>query len=132
MTIAAGPPDCGNDRRAAGIVLFALGLETRLHHVGDVLAVVPAVALCGGAALYLLGHVAFLFRATGRVFRRRTIGGAVLLMLVPVALVVPALAALALVSAVCALVVAYEALHYREHRIRVRHPEVGLHATRDR
>ena len=86
---------------------------------------VPAVALCGGAALYLLGHIAFLFRTTGRVFRRRTIGAVVLLALIPVALAIPALAALALVSAVCALVVAYEAIRYREERLRVRHPEAA-------
>jgi hypothetical protein len=46
----------------------------------------------------------------------------VLLALIPVALVIPALAALALVSAVCSLVVAYEALRYRTDRLRVRHP----------
>ena len=85
----------------------------------------PAVALCGGAALYLLGHIAFLLRTTGRIFRRRTVGAVVLLALIPVALVVPALAALALVSAVCALVVAYEALRYREQRLHVRHPEAA-------
>ena len=45
--------------------------------------------LCGGAALYLLGHVAFLVRATGRIFRRRTIGGIVLLALIPAALSIP-------------------------------------------
>ncbi|HST19118.1 MAG TPA: low temperature requirement protein A [Gaiellaceae bacterium] len=105
----------------AGVVFFAFGLKTTLHHVGDALDTVPAVALCGGAALYLLGHVAFLFRATGRIFRRRTIGGVVLLALIPVALAVPSLASLALVSAVCWLVVAYEALRYRESRARVRH-----------
>jgi Bacterial low temperature requirement A protein (LtrA) len=54
----------------AGIVLFAFGLETTLHDVGDALDTVPAVALCGGAALYLLGHIAFLFRTTRHVFRR--------------------------------------------------------------
>jgi low temperature requirement protein LtrA len=107
----------------AGIVLFAFGLKTTLHHVGDVLDTVPAVALCGGAALYLLGHVAFLFRATRRIFRRRTLAAVVLLALVPAALSVPALVSLALVSAVCSLVVAYEALRYRESRARVRHPE---------
>jgi low temperature requirement protein LtrA len=104
-----------------GVVFFAFGLKTTLHHVGDVLDTVPAFALCGGAALYLLGHVAFLFRATGRIFRRRTLGGLVLLVLIPVALAVPALVSLALVSAVCSLVVAYEALRYRESRARVRH-----------
>jgi len=109
----------------AGIVLFALGLKTTLGDVDEVLDTVPAVALCGGAALYLLGHVAFLLRTTGRVFRRRTIGGIVLLALVPAAVAIPALASLALVSAVCSLVVAWEALRYREDRYRVRHPELA-------
>jgi low temperature requirement protein LtrA len=107
----------------AGIVLFALGLKTTLGDVGETLATVPAVALCGGAALYLLGHIAFLFRATGYLFRRRTIGALALLALTPVALVVPALAALALVSAVCTLVVAYEVIRYRVARLELRHPE---------
>jgi low temperature requirement protein LtrA len=109
----------------AGIVLFALGLKTTLHDVGETLDVVPAVALCGGAALYLLGHIAFLFRTTGRVFRRRTVGAVVLLALIPVAVAIPALGALALVSAVCSLIVAYEAIRYRDARVRVRHPELA-------
>jgi low temperature requirement protein LtrA len=109
----------------AGIVLFALGLETTLGHVGEALDTVPAVGLCGGAALYLLGHIAFLFRTTGRVFRRRTVGASALLALVPAAIAIPALGALALVSAVCSLVVAYEVLRYREARVRVRHPELA-------
>jgi low temperature requirement protein LtrA len=109
----------------AGIVLFALGLETTLHHVDEVLDIVPAVALCGGAALYVLAEIAFLFRTTGRIFRRRTVGALVLLALIPAAVAIPALAALALVSAVCSLLVAYEAVAHREHRIMVRHPELA-------
>jgi low temperature requirement protein LtrA len=109
----------------AGIVLFALGLKTTVGHVGEALDIVPAVALCGGAALYLLGHIAFLFRTTGRVFRRRTVGAAGLLALVPAAVAIPALAALALVSAVCSLVVTYEVIRYRAARVRVRHPELA-------
>ena len=109
----------------AGIVLFALGLKTTLDDVGEALDTVPAVALCGGAALYLLGHVAFLRRATGRIFRRRTIGVVVLLALIPAALAIPALVALALVGAVCSLVVAYEAIRYRGDRMVVRHPELA-------
>jgi low temperature requirement protein LtrA len=110
---------------AAGIVLFALGLKTTVGYVGESLDPVPAVALCGGAGLYLLGHIAFLFRTTGRIFRRRTVGAAVLLALVPVAVAIPALAALALVSAVCSLVVTYEVIRYRTARVRVRHPELA-------
>jgi low temperature requirement protein LtrA len=109
----------------AGIVLFALGLKTTMRHIGADLDTVPAFALCGGAALYLLAHIAFLFRATGRIFRRRSIGAVVLLALIPAAIVIPALAALALVSVVPSLVVAYEVLRYRDHRVRVRHPELA-------
>jgi low temperature requirement protein LtrA len=110
----------------AGIVLFALGLKATLDHVGEDLETVAAMGLCGGAALYLLGHIAFLFRTTGRVFRRRTIGATVLLALVPAAVAIPALAALALVGAVCSLVVAYEVIRYRADRVRVRHPELAV------
>jgi low temperature requirement protein LtrA len=109
----------------AGIVLFALGLKTTLGHVGEALETVPAVGLCGGAALYLLAHIAFLFRMTGRVFRRRTVGAILLLALIPAAVAIPALAALALVSAVCSVVVAYEVFRHREHRVQVRHPELA-------
>jgi low temperature requirement protein LtrA len=109
----------------AGVVLFALGLKTTLGDVGEALDTVPAVGLCGGVALYLLAHIAFLFRTTGRVFRRRTVGAVVLLALVPAAVTIPALGALGLVSAVCSLVVAYEAIRRREHRVQVRHPELA-------
>jgi low temperature requirement protein LtrA len=109
----------------AGIVLFALGLKTTIGQVGEALDTVPAAALCGGAALYLLGHIAFLYRTTARVFRRRTVGAIALLALIPAAVAIPALAALGLVSAVCSLVVAYEAIRYRASRIRLRHPELA-------
>jgi low temperature requirement protein LtrA len=96
---------------------------TMLASTGAMLIV--ALAVPGGAALYLLALVAFLFRTTGRVFRRRTIEAVALLALVPATLALPALAALGLVSAVCSLVVAYEAIRYREHRIQVRHHQVA-------
>ena len=108
----------------AGIVLLAFGIETSLHQIGEPLDIVAAVALCGGTALYLLAHIAFLFRATHYLFRRRTLGAAVLLAAIPVAAVVPALASLGLVTAVCSAVVAYEAIRHRAGRTRIRHPEV--------
>ena len=43
----------------AGIVLFALGLKTTVGDVGETLDTVPAVALCGGAALYSWGTSRF-------------------------------------------------------------------------
>jgi low temperature requirement protein LtrA len=109
----------------AGIVLFALGLEKTLGHADETLGTVPAVGLCLGTALYLLAHVASLFRLTRRVFRRRTMGAAVLLALIPAALAIPALAALALVAGVCSFIVAYEAIRHREHRVQLRHPELA-------
>ena len=109
----------------AGIVLFAFGLKATIEHTGDELDIVAAVGLCGGTALYLLGHVASLYRATHRIFRRRTIGALVLLALIPAATAIPALAALGLVSAICASVVAYEAIRHREHRAQLRHPELA-------
>jgi low temperature requirement protein LtrA len=109
----------------AGVVLFALGLKTTLQDVGDALETVPAVALCGGVALYLSAHIGFLFRTTGRIFRRRSIAALVLLALIPLAREIPALVSLLLVAAITVLVVAYEALRYRESRTRIRHPELA-------
>ena len=83
------------------------------------------MALCTGPALYLIAHVAFLWRTTGRIFRRRTLGAAVLLALIPAAATLPAVAALGIVSAVCSFVVAYEAIRYRESRLQIRHPELS-------
>jgi low temperature requirement protein LtrA len=107
----------------AGIVLFAFGLKTTLGHVSQELDTVPAIGLCGGAALYLLGQISFLLRTTRRIWRRRTVGAIVLLAVIPAAVAIPALAALAIVGAVCSLVVAYEAIRRREHRFQVRHPD---------
>ena len=69
----------------AGIVLFALGVKKVLEHTGDPLKDMPAVALCGGLALYLLAHVAFRLRNTGTVGWRRIVAAAVCLALIPVA-----------------------------------------------
>lgn len=43
-----------------------------------------------------------------------------MLALIPAALVVPALASLALVTGVCCGLIAWDVIHYREHRIEVR------------
>lgn len=109
----------------AGIVLLAFGVETTLHDVGAMLATVPAVALCGGVTLYLFGHVAFLYRATRHLFRRRTIAAVVLLAMIPLARVVPALVLLGLVTAACWLVVAYEAIRHRSARGSIRHGDTA-------
>ena len=45
-----------------GIVLVSLGMKKTLAHVEDPLTAVPAFALLGGVAVYLLAHVAFRYR----------------------------------------------------------------------
>src|SRR5918993_738092 len=50
----------------AGIIFVALGIKQTLAHVGDPLGTIPAVALCGGVALYLLGRHALQLREGGR------------------------------------------------------------------
>jgi hypothetical protein len=57
----------------AGIVLVALGMKKTLGHVEDPLKTVPAVALLGGAAVYLLSHVAFRWRNVHRFSTQRLI-----------------------------------------------------------
>jgi low temperature requirement protein LtrA len=108
----------------AGIVLFALGMKETLAHVGDELGTIPAVGLCGGLALYFAGHVLVRFRVSRTIGHGRPVAVVVLLALLPVALRVPALAALALVSAACVALIVYEALRYREHRAQIRRARI--------
>jgi low temperature requirement protein LtrA len=105
----------------AGIVLLALGVKKAIAHTHEDLELVPAVALCGGVALYLFALVAFRLRGLGTWNVQRVIAGCVCLALVPVAHAISALAALALVTAVLCALIAYEAIHFAEARNRIRH-----------
>jgi low temperature requirement protein LtrA len=109
----------------AGIVLVALGLKTTIGHVDDHLHAVPAFALLGGLAIYLLSHVAFRYRHKHTVSRRRLLMAIVLLILVPVATEVPALVALAVVNLLIWALIAYETRSYGEGRQQVRRPEAA-------
>jgi low temperature requirement protein LtrA len=115
----------------AGIVLFALGLKKTVEQVGDPLATVPALALCGGLSLYYLTHVVLRVRVVRSVRRTTTerpgwigpgrlVTGIGMLALVPAALELPALTALALVAGLAWALVVYDVVHYREDRTRVR------------
>lgn len=81
---------------------------------------IPAIGMCGGLALYLLAHVVLRLRIGGGLGHGRPVATVVLIALIPVATLVPALAALGLVTAVCAAVIAYEALRYRYARAWIR------------
>jgi low temperature requirement protein LtrA len=104
----------------AGIVLLSLGLKETLVQTGAPLETAPAIALCGGPALYLLGHIAFRWRVLGTLSWHRALATVALLALLPLALEADALGALIAVSAVLAVLIAYEAVHFREARARVR------------
>jgi low temperature requirement protein LtrA len=104
----------------AGIIFFAVGVKKTLAHVGDPLHTVPAVALCGGVALYLLAHVAFRLRNMGTWSVRRVVCAGILVALIPVATTLPALATLAIVAGISAGLIAYEAIRYAEARDRLR------------
>jgi len=109
----------------AGIVLAALGLKLTIGHFGDRLHAVPAFALLGGVAIYLLGLVAFRWRHVQTLNRQRLGLAIVLLLLVPVATEVPALLALAAVNALVWAMIAYETRLYGDGRQRVRRPQTA-------
>ncbi len=105
----------------AGVALIAVALKRTLLHVDHPLTLVPAVALLGGVALYLLAHVAFRLRNVHSLSTRRLLCALVLLALIPAGVSLPALVTLGIVSAVLCALIAYEALRYAEARDRVRH-----------
>jgi low temperature requirement protein LtrA len=104
----------------AGIVLFALGMKTTLADVQSPLLMIPAIGLCGGLALYFLAHVALRLRIGGGLGHGRPVATILLIALIPLAMAMPALTALGLVTAVCAALIAYEAIRYREGRVWIR------------
>jgi hypothetical protein len=71
--------------------------------------------------MYLLAHDAMRFRTSRTYNWRRVLTVAVLVALLPLALSLPALAALAAVTSACWALVAWEALRYPDTRARIRH-----------
>ena len=95
----------------------------------SILGVVVVVALwwlsfsvvAHGVAVHLLGHVAFRRRNTGTWNPHRTATAVLLLLAVPLAWQLPALAALALVAALLTALVGYEVVRFGQARSEVRH-----------
>jgi low temperature requirement protein LtrA len=109
----------------AGTVLVALGLKKTIGHFDDNLDYVIAFALLGGVAVYLLGHVAFRYRHTRTINRRRLGMAIVLLLLVPVATELPALVSLAVVTALIWALIAYETRLYGDARLELRRAQAA-------
>lgn len=115
----------------AGIVLFALGLKITTHDVWGTLSTIPAVALCGGLSLYYstqvvmrIRQVYFLRRTTserpGWIGPGRLAAAIGTLAVIPAALALPAIVALALVAVLCWALIVWDVLHYRTHRVEIR------------
>ncbi|HWJ50659.1 MAG TPA: low temperature requirement protein A [Solirubrobacteraceae bacterium] len=107
----------------AGIALIAVGLKRTLGHVGEPLGLVPAAAMLGGAAMYLLAHVAFRWRNIHTLNRQRLFCAVLLcaMLLGEVELKPPSLATLGALAALLSLLISYEATRFAETRDRIRH-----------
>jgi low temperature requirement protein LtrA len=104
----------------AGIVLAAFGMKVTIGHHSEHLDSVPAFALLGGLAVYLLGLVAFRYRHVHSLNRHRFGLAIVLLFLVPVATAVPALVSLATAVVLIWAMIVYEHHGYGPGRDQLR------------
>ena len=91
----------------AGIITFAVGARVLVRHFGVSIPDAPRLALCGGVALYLVGHVGFRRRLSGELERQKLAVAAALLVLYAVGSAmagwVVAAAIAALLAGLCAV-----------------------------
>jgi low temperature requirement protein LtrA len=109
----------------AGIILLALGLKKSIGHPTEPLEDVPAFALVGGVAVYLLGMVCFRYRHIRTINRHRLGMALVLFALYPVALELSALVMLVLLNVLLWTMIAFETRGYGEGRTEVRHGDAA-------
>ena len=113
----------------AGIALVAVGLKKTLAHVDEPLALVAAAALLGGAAMYLLAHVAFRWRNLHTLNRQRLVCAALLVALLVVEVLVepPSLATVGVLAAVLSAADRLRGASFRRGA-RARSPPAGARA----
>ena len=91
----------------AGIITFAVGARVLVRHFGVSIPDAPRLALCGGVALYLVGHVGFRRRLSGELEHQKLAVAAALLVLYAVGSAmagwVVAAAIAALLAGLCAV-----------------------------
>lgn len=112
----------------AGIVLMALGLKKAMNYLGGAdghtasehMHGVGPYALYGGIVLYLLGHLGFRLRNIGSVNVPRAVVSVLLVVLAPVSTLLPAYAALGLVTVVCVCWISFEVWRYDVARRAIR------------
>jgi len=92
----------------AGIVFFAVGARVSVEHIGEPLAPLPALALTGGVALFYAAEVAYRWRDHHQLVVDRLLTAAAALLVFPVAVSVPAVLSLAVLTAIGVLRLAWE------------------------
>jgi low temperature requirement protein LtrA len=92
----------------AGIIAFAVGAKKAVGHAADPLDDAARLALCGGVAVYLAGHIAFGLRMMGAFSRPKAVAAAACLVVYALAGGLPAWATAGIVAAVLGLLVARE------------------------
>src|SRR5919199_2712404 len=92
----------------AGIIAFAVGAKKAVGHAADPLGDAARLALCGGVALYLAGHIAFGLRMMGTFSRPKAPAALACLAVYALAGGLPAWVTAGIVAAVLGLLVARE------------------------
>ena len=100
----------------AGVVFFALGVHEAVAAPGEPLPLLPALALAGGVAVFYVGDVGYRWLDHHQLATGRLVAAVGAASLIPVAVVAPALAALAGLTLVCFLHTSWELW---------RHPAIG-------
>jgi low temperature requirement protein LtrA len=116
----------GHFPMVCGIVLAALGVEGVIAHADEFepLGAFYAAALFGGFAVYLMGHVLFMYRMKGTVQAPRVIVASVLVVTLPIARLAPPLAALCGLLIIAGMLVIFESLRHADTRRRLRRQTV--------
>jgi low temperature requirement protein LtrA len=104
----------------AGIIVFAVGARDAVAYAGSPLATPARLALCGGVAMYLVGHTAFRLRMTGTLDVVKLAGAIACLAVVPLTAHDASWITAGAVAAVLAMLVWWESVSEREQ------PESGV------
>jgi low temperature requirement protein LtrA len=92
----------------AGIIVFAVGMRIASRHPEHALTDSARLALCGGVALYLIGHAAFRLRMVGTINYPELLASAAILAVWAVGGQLPAWSIGSAVAAILAVLCALE------------------------
>ena len=97
----------------AGIIIFAVGVKLAVHGVGEPLPDPTRLALCGGVALYLAGHVAVRLRILGSVGWEKLVVAVALLVLYAIGGDMPAWTVAGAITVLLGAMCAFESVSAR-------------------